>query len=340
MDISESQSDSTKLPRRRNGKEQACEPCRKAKMRCDHTLPICHNCRRRNITEKCIYVEAPQTRPKTQTQRSGSRVLPQPQFNAFAQPTSFEQTSEGISQSYQEPDLEDDPSRFRISSGFYGPTSFSAVYENVLGPNINSPQDQSPYPVSPENDRTEEQLSTRVSLGIKILNQLPNQATCDRIMDIYVRKGLEWGFHKPTIIHCMTSLWTHFGQALRQPRKSKDLREIAQMLSRNTLTVLREAEDPDIWLASLSGRNLRWEMIGIIFCILGKVMLVLPEDDPFWASQSGRRMQRRDFTLEMKECADECIKLSDQMDNINMLLVILLHKRNILESQCTGDTSK
>lgn len=29
------------LPRRRNGKQQACEPCRKAKIACDHSLPVC-----------------------------------------------------------------------------------------------------------------------------------------------------------------------------------------------------------------------------------------------------------------------------------------------------------
>jgi hypothetical protein len=311
------------------------EPCRKAKMRCDHNLPICQNCRRRNITEKCIYVEAPQTRPKSQ--RSGSSV---PQFSTFAQLTPLENPlTDGSSRTPQEQDFEDESSLFRISSGFYGPTSFSAVYENDLGPNIDTPQDRSPHVISVENDRTEEQLSARLSCGVKILNQLPNQATCDRIMDIYVRKGLEWGFHKPTIICCMNSLWTHFGQALRQPRKSKDLREIAQLLSRNTMSVLRDTEDPDTWLTSLSGRNLRWEMLGIIFCILGKVLLVLPEDDSFWSSQSGRRMHRKDFTLEMKECVDECIKLSNQTDNINMLLVIVLFKRNILESQCTGDTS-
>jgi hypothetical protein len=82
------------------------------------------------------------------------------------------------------------------------------------------------------------------------------------------------------------------------------------------------------------------EMMGIIFCALGATLLATPEDDPFWSSQSGRRMQRREFAREMKECADECVKLGNQMDNINVLMIALLFKRNIIESQCTGDTSK
>lgn len=50
------------LPRRRNGKEQACEPCRKAKIACDHTLPVCTRCKRRKITDKCVYMSAPMTK--------------------------------------------------------------------------------------------------------------------------------------------------------------------------------------------------------------------------------------------------------------------------------------
>jgi hypothetical protein len=285
-----------------------------------------------------VYVEAPQTRPKFQ--RSGSKPAAQPKYNAYAQSTAFKPTSlEGTPRMSRDEDVEEEASLFRPSSGFYGPTSFSAVYnENDLGP-TESPQDQSPLHVSAENDLTVEQMSARTSLGVKVLNQLPNQATCDRVFELYANKALDKAFHKPTLIYCMSSLWSTFGQALRQPRKSKDLRDIAQLLSKNTISILRDTDDPEFWLSSLSGRNLRWEMMGILFCSMGNVLLAVPDDDPFWSTQSGRRMHRREFAIEMKECADECVKLSNQMDNINILMVSLLFKRNILESQCTGDTS-
>lgn len=50
------------LPRRRNGKQQACEPCRKAKIACDHSLPVCERCRRRKVSDRCVYVDAPMTK--------------------------------------------------------------------------------------------------------------------------------------------------------------------------------------------------------------------------------------------------------------------------------------
>ena len=62
MSTPRSNTPGTGLPRRRNGKEQACEPCRKAKIACDHTLPVCTRCKRRKITDKCVYMSAPMTK--------------------------------------------------------------------------------------------------------------------------------------------------------------------------------------------------------------------------------------------------------------------------------------
>ncbi|KAF2847368.1 hypothetical protein T440DRAFT_403541 [Plenodomus tracheiphilus IPT5] len=47
---------------RRNGKLQACEPCRKGKLRCDHMMPSCGRCTRKNKADMCVYHPAPLTR--------------------------------------------------------------------------------------------------------------------------------------------------------------------------------------------------------------------------------------------------------------------------------------
>jgi len=303
-----------KLPRRRNGKEQACEPCRKAKMRCDHGLPVCQNCRRRNLIDRCQYVEAPQTRPKAQ--RSGptlsSKTLNPAQINAYAETARLSAISPEqvpATPHVQPLGTEYQSGIFRPSAGFYGPTSFGAAFrdnEDDIGPLIDSAADQCVMDCT-DDDRILEHMYSRSALGVKLLNLLPNQATCDRLMELYATKGTDKGFHKPTIIYCMSSLWSTFGQVLRHPRKSKDLKDLAELLSRNTMSTIKYIEDGDVWLAELSGRNLRWEMMGLILSTLGFVLLALPDDDQFWTTQSGRRMHRRDFALEMKECTDGCV---------------------------------
>ncbi|KAI0389661.1 hypothetical protein F5Y17DRAFT_111397 [Xylariaceae sp. FL0594] len=42
--------------RRPNGRPQACEPCRKRKVACDHAHPICNRCRKRRQTAECVYL--------------------------------------------------------------------------------------------------------------------------------------------------------------------------------------------------------------------------------------------------------------------------------------------
>lgn len=70
---------------RRNGKLQSCEPCRKGKLRCDHMMPTCGRCARRNKAEQCIYHPAPLTRalptPHPSESDSGQSPVSDPQVN-------------------------------------------------------------------------------------------------------------------------------------------------------------------------------------------------------------------------------------------------------------------
>ena len=47
---------------RRNGTRSSCEPCRKAKVKCDHHSPFCQRCEARGISASCVYRTAPMTR--------------------------------------------------------------------------------------------------------------------------------------------------------------------------------------------------------------------------------------------------------------------------------------
>lgn len=49
---------------RRNGKLFSCEPCRKGKLRCDHNSPVCGRCARRNKHSQCVYHPAPLTKTR------------------------------------------------------------------------------------------------------------------------------------------------------------------------------------------------------------------------------------------------------------------------------------
>lgn len=330
-------------PRRRKRKDQACEPCRKAKTRCDHTTPICLRCQRKGAAANCIYV--PSHLPSHGTSSEHSVTNPShPVRDITDESLVSPQTSGSIDSRI------DHAAASRKVLGFYGPTSFSAPFLDNENGLISDVDDEGEGTFSAGSITTPPTLSivtngqqtAEISLGMRILSQLPDQNTCESLMENYTLKSIEYAFHKPTILHCMKSLWSTFGQSLRHPRRSERLREVAYLLSKNTSTEFPDAEDGDAWLSSMSGTNFRWEVLGILFCVLGHRAAGMrdKEQESFFETQSGKRKERLVFTEEMYECAEGCVEICSKMDVGNILMLSLLWKTNTLQSEIIGDMCK
>ena len=85
---------------------------------------------------------------------------------------------------------------------------------------------------------------------------------------------------------------------------------------------------------------MRWESIGCIFQALTSALLSLPERDCFFTTQRSRRADRKHFAVEMKDCLQACITLSNYMDFLNILMVALLYRNYLVQTVITGDTSR
>ncbi|KAF7894168.1 hypothetical protein EAF00_007682 [Botryotinia globosa] len=285
-------------PRRRKRKDQACEPCRKAKTRCDHTTPICLRCQRKGAAANCIYVplHPPSHGPSSEHSISNpSHPVRDLTNDSLVSP----QTSGSIDSRI------DHAAASRIVLGFYGPTSFSAPFLDNENGLVSDVDDEGEATFSAASITmpptlsivTNGQQTAELSLGMRVLSQIPDQITCESLMENYTLKSIEYAFHKPTILHCMKSLWSTFGQSLRHPRRPERLREVAYSLSKNTSTEFPDAEDGDAWLSSMSGMNFRWEVLGILFCVLGHRAAGMrdKEQESFFETQSGRRKERLVF---------------------------------------------
>ena len=137
-----------------------------------------------------------------------------------------------------------------------------------------------------------------------------------------------------------SSLWTTFGRQLKGPRRQDDLEEISGIICKNNESALPEYEDYQPWLKSLIGMNLRWETLGIVYATVTTAILSLPERDAFFSTQRGSRSNRKEFAIEMKECVQACVTLSNYQDLINLQMVSLLVRNLILQTVISGDTSK
>ncbi|KAL2061076.1 hypothetical protein VTL71DRAFT_9128, partial [Oculimacula yallundae] len=243
---------------------------------------------------------------------------------------------------------------FIKSGGFFGPTNFSAVFmenrENLGNDEIQISVDSDLHVPSYESLQSQTFLmlagkqhcgSPRVALGIKVLNAMPDEHTCKFLLEWYFEKCHESSCPKHSVLALANSFWnsSFAGAFNKEPRNTDELEQVSTLLCKNAERALQEFEDFDDWLASCSGANFRWESLGAVYGALTTSILSLPERDAFFATQRGERRNRRDFAVEMKDCVQACITLSNYMDLINVPMVALLTKNFILQTVLSGDAS-
>jgi len=150
-------------PQRRNGLTPACEPCRqRQKVRCD-SVPfgsLCSRCRKRNTSEKCVFLESPDDQAST-----GNSQAPRASFAAPKSPSQARNGTTVLSPSIQ-CNLNGGVTRKAAGpSGFLGQTSFSAT--------IHDPEDDDSCDEGERTDPMSAIDPAEVAMGMNVLRVLP-----------------------------------------------------------------------------------------------------------------------------------------------------------------------
>ncbi|EJT69570.1 hypothetical protein GGTG_13186 [Gaeumannomyces tritici R3-111a-1] len=355
------------VPRRRNGRQQACEPCRKRKLACDHSLPSCQRCRRRNAEAGCVYLITG-TASGSAARRStiSPRAVPPDRHappSARPSPTRSPSSS-GIEGSREEsPAPMSPPTSGCDSPGYLGPTSFSAVFAEA-GDQFASPsaaQQQHPAYMANAQQWTPPSTGPRGRSELTVgAESTPAASTgiCPEKMEDYIRvlrsippadigellynrnySPMD-GWVRPAMMHIIASIWGAFGEHLAC-RTRKSLAAMAELICANSSKALdEEIHEPQDWLASFSGRNLRWESLGIAFVVYAfGAMEYTPAEYAAHTRQEGvDAVDPRQLMLIYKECAIKCGEFCKEY-GANSLLLCLSYKNGALESMVSSDTS-
>jgi hypothetical protein len=234
-----------------------------------------------------------------------------------------------------------------------GPTNFSAVFlENKE--NLGSLSDfevsqeipptlSSSSSLQPQTFLMLEPLdiigSPRITLGTKVLEALPDIATCLFLLERYYDKCHDCAYPKSCTVAVAEGLWRTHAQALAEPHESSEIEALSTLLCKNAERALDDFETYDSFLAASTGTNLRWEAVGNVYAALCTAIISLPDRDPFFAKQKGECKNRRNFSVKMKDCVQACITLSNYMELINVMMIALLVKNMILQTLISGDIS-
>ncbi|KAJ5757561.1 uncharacterized protein N7511_006255 [Penicillium nucicola] len=349
----------TEPRKRHNGQLQACEPCRKAKIRCDHENPACSRCVRRGLN--CVYHPAPMTKRRVPSSHTATRFDLTPPGGPMTTPVVNSEFHIPIAthDSSRTPAVPAEPgsvasSRMTTCSnrnasareelGEHETTRFSAVFlenMNSLGPVVlettkfSHALDREPGVAT----------STHLELAVRTLLNFPTARTCDILME-----GIDQVYDvwlSPTHIrHCLNQVWTEYGAELGEHRTRESVLKMANDLFLNH-TKPQSTPQCDIdceydrveWANWFGGPDLRWEMLGILFSWFGIAFRCKQEWDPVFdlAEQHGRN--RNTAADRMRECAAACMRMCEENFETSDIMVICMKNSSRLQSIIISDES-
>ena len=237
------------------------------------------------------------------------------------------------------------------TSGFLGPTSFSAIFrENKL---VNPTEDfarQTTDTIFQEygiakplsSGLCDLEAQEHVDQGIRVLQRFPDRLLCERLLDRYFEicdVMLPEGVLRP--VHA--SLWSTYGECLSRSRSKKNeaLSSMSKDLCKTAMTPLSPSSTTKDWIKSFSGSNLRWEILGNLFAVFGLSSMTISDWDPLFATANdGKGCSKRQYGEAMRECAEACLALCNDVDAINDFVVSLMSAVYCLQSFYEGDASK
>lgn len=356
-------------PRRRNGRLQACEPCRGRKVACDHSQPVCLRCRKRGQLQDCVYTitDGVDRLPRAASQNVLDRVEEiSPQLSSItaasvpsARPTSVARSPRSrmirvtrptrpssslrsvSSLSNPTPSSTNNASIRPLNTprgtGYLGFTSHSAVYQET---SHSLSRLQGTHTV---HDSPAATIAQRSSGRANPTLTPETRQTCRTVLqNLAVLKNLKlppsrgsnvrdgWSILLANRIH------QYLLNYLREDSDDGDdkLDRLGWMLCENTSRPLDEdAACFEEWMAKYTGTNLRWESIGLLFTLSDQI------PQPQGSTTDGarhehRRGPSRRFALRQ---IDLCIGLSRTFTDGSLLLLQVCHRRSILKSMADGD---
>ncbi|KXH27472.1 hypothetical protein CSAL01_07407 [Colletotrichum salicis] len=337
------ESASSPLRYRKNGRLQACDPCRRRKVACDHARPVCSNCKRRRRTEPCEFTMSTpaQMRPgapravSERTSRSASVTCSEMgaehserQYQPATASTLVEQQSE-ISPVVTETETQGQcaPGCEAVApesvSGHLGFMSWSDVYQEVgnglSGHDVNAEKEVRSTSTTGREARSTIVLSEdarTLETCLFILRLVPDERQGRALFDSHFNPHN--AFIHPVAVRALDSLYGTFGDYLSNTtRDDAQLSEFARRLCYNSSRPFAEHEpDPDLWMAQFTKENLRWETLGLLFIYWEKKL----RTEQLPRTEVGRMGQANEVG--------------------NTLLLYLYFRRMIIESVVDGDTSR
>lgn len=225
------------------------------------------------------------------------------------------------------------PQKSTESSGYLGLTSYNATLRNS---GLHPPGEDVEVPIARDNPKAEPR---DVKMGVHILKYLPDEETSQLFLQLYVKNSIGiMGLPNGWINRILSSIFTTFEPALKYPFVEKELENVATRIIENGQAPVVEPDDPSEYLASMSGENTRWDLIGVLFIAFAYTIRSTPDKGYPPVDERIAYRDRKVVVRELRECIDFCIQLSRK--SLHPTVIILLYNNVALETALEGDSSQ
>lgn len=327
-------------------------------------MPTCGRCARRNMAEQCVYHPAPLSKalPTPHT----SEASPSPRPNLQICDTNPDTTSESLvtvsesagrsnyHETLAEESLQVQPhsrsqrgvednqrtiqqsltqtlgfsTTSQSSPGFLGATSYSAILaENETNIGITSTD------AGAGHGSFAAVSQTHVQKGAEMLLLLKDMPLFDRFIDRWFSLSRGIVVIEPMVKQWAASLWACHHKVLQSQRPDSMIK-LSEVIWLNTLNPLKfnGKTTPREFVAIGTGENLRWEVVGIIFSVVGMLAMTLLDGDSIFLSHDDEPLDRKQFALNVWNASEICLKFCSDFDVLNDLFHWLLYENTVLTS--------
>lgn len=313
----------------------ACDPCRRAKLACDHQRPTCSRCRHRGQNDLCAYRARPFRR---RNQNNGANE-------------SLEALSENMAGSLpvSSPDGENSNAsslpRHYPNPGYLGMSSHSTIFSQVFSSttaHVAAPQHDVQQPAPPISPALTDSIQdlTILEKGLFALSHL-DQLDIPKLASL-VRSWLERGVNLPLAgpfvpqpLKVVANWSNHSRPSWNSSAYRVDARNWVRLLLESTQkpVVVQQDSGFEVFLSQILGENLRLEALGIFLTAAARATLDTCSFPALFATDR----QRRELTKTLSLIGDFCLETCLALDCLNDLQLVLQYENFIVHSQVDGD---
>jgi len=225
---------------------------------------------------------------------------------------------------------------------FLGSTSYASVFveEQPLPDSVHEQPSERTSRTPSVSDRTV--LGSRhcqIGIGHSIVTKLLPISFFEKSFKLYFEQQKASALIGPLVISALPQLRLDLAQLANT---ENDAVAMYAEMTRNTARPMRVPSDmrPSEFHTLFTGKNLRWETLGLILAIVCSNAQFTSPHDPIFTLHDGTRLDRDELIEDMIHASNDCIHLCQIHGAVNDIMVWLIYTNMLIISNFYGDNCR